>query len=266
MDSMEPFARVAPGGQPAVAVCVAEPSLRERICNALEAGGHPVRLATGASRLCSGRGPAGSRRASCSPSTARTGLRSVLCTRFARSSGRRGRCSICGRARGGEVRRALELGVDGVLLESQIETALAAVVDVVCAGQVSVPSRRRFEVTCESADHAREADPRASRRRTYKPPDRGQALSRREHSQESSFLGVQQARCLVALRGRDDNPGPRARPGARRPGDRERSASAGRVSGGDFVPSSRLRDRVSAQNGPSLAVFGPSWSAPYPIS
>jgi len=53
---------------------------------------------------------------------------------------------VCRRARGAEVRRALELGVDGVVLNEDAEGALAAVVAVVCAGQVSVPSGRRGEV------------------------------------------------------------------------------------------------------------------------
>jgi len=44
------------------------------------------------------------------------------------------------------VRRALELGVDGVVLVDQVEAALSAVVEAVCAGQVSVPSERRREV------------------------------------------------------------------------------------------------------------------------
>ena len=150
MDSFDPLSRVAPGGQSAVAVCVAEPSLQERICSALEAGGHPVqaRHATIQALLGSwtGRQPACIVLAADRPDGAAIGplhaIRSEL--------GAAGAVLICGRARGGEIRRALELGVDGVLLESQIETALAAVVDVVCAGQVSVPSRRRFEVTARS--------------------------------------------------------------------------------------------------------------------
>lgn len=150
MDNMEPFARVAPGGQPAVAVCVKESSLRERICDALEAGGHPVEARHGSIQALlgswTGRQPACIVLAVERPDGAAIGplhaIRSEL--------GAAGAVLICGRARGGEVRRALELGVDGVLLESQIETALAAVVDVVCAGQVSVPSRRRFEVSARA--------------------------------------------------------------------------------------------------------------------
>ena len=44
------------------------------------------------------------------------------------------------------MRRALELGVGGIVLEDEAREALAAVVAVVCAGQVSVPSRQREAV------------------------------------------------------------------------------------------------------------------------
>jgi DNA-binding NarL/FixJ family response regulator len=53
---------------------------------------------------------------------------------------------VCRRAGGAHVRRALVLGVDGVVLMDRIEAALASVVSVVCAGQVSIPSERRGEV------------------------------------------------------------------------------------------------------------------------
>ena len=44
------------------------------------------------------------------------------------------------------MRRALELGVDGIVLKDDAEEALAAVVAAVCAGQVSVPSGTRGAV------------------------------------------------------------------------------------------------------------------------
>jgi DNA-binding NarL/FixJ family response regulator len=53
---------------------------------------------------------------------------------------------VCARANGTDVRRALELGVDGVVLTDELEDALAAVVAAVCAGQVSVPRGQRAEV------------------------------------------------------------------------------------------------------------------------
>jgi DNA-binding NarL/FixJ family response regulator len=53
---------------------------------------------------------------------------------------------VCPRAGAAHVRRALSLGVDGVVLVDQVDAALAHVVAAVCAGQVSIPSERRGEV------------------------------------------------------------------------------------------------------------------------
>jgi DNA-binding NarL/FixJ family response regulator len=53
---------------------------------------------------------------------------------------------MCGTARGAEIRRALELGVSGVVLSDDAERALPAVVGAVCAGQVSVPAAERAQV------------------------------------------------------------------------------------------------------------------------
>ena len=50
---------------------------------------------------------------------------------------------VCRRAVTLDVRRALELGVDGIVLKEDAAEALAAVVAAVCAGQVSVPSGQR---------------------------------------------------------------------------------------------------------------------------
>jgi two-component system response regulator DesR len=44
------------------------------------------------------------------------------------------------------VRRAVELGVDGLVLNDDGEEALVAVVAAVCAGQVSVPGGHRGEI------------------------------------------------------------------------------------------------------------------------
>ena len=53
---------------------------------------------------------------------------------------------VCRRAGTAHVRRALILGVDGVVLVDQVDAALAHVVAAVCAGQVSIPSESRREV------------------------------------------------------------------------------------------------------------------------
>ena len=50
---------------------------------------------------------------------------------------------VCKRGRVSDVRRALELGVDGIVLEDGLDDALGPVVEAVCAGQVSAPSKQR---------------------------------------------------------------------------------------------------------------------------
>ena len=129
-----------------VGVCVEEDGPRERVCEVLEAGGHAVaaEAATvdGLLAAVDGSAPACIVVASERPDRAaisevqllRSQLDGVACV------------LVCRRARGLEVRRALELGVDGVLLIEELEDALAAVVSVVCAGQVSLPSAQRAEV------------------------------------------------------------------------------------------------------------------------
>ncbi len=133
-----------------VAVCAEERTLCDQVCAALVAGGHIVlaRDATIEALL-----------ASCNGSTPvcvvvamdRPGRSAVSTVRLIRS--RLDGVSavlVCGRASGTEVRRALELGVDGVVLRNDAEEALAAVVAAVCAGQVSVPNRQRGEVVAQA--------------------------------------------------------------------------------------------------------------------
>ena len=129
-----------------VAVCVRERSLRDRICATLEAGGHPVELrVAGVDDLLgcwNGAGPV------CLVITAeRPDRATVEAVRAIRPDiDAQAVVLICRRAGAAQVRRALELGVDGVVLVDQIEAALSAVVEAVCAGQVSVPGERRREV------------------------------------------------------------------------------------------------------------------------
>jgi len=134
----------------AVAVCAADPVLEERICDALLAGGHSVQARQENVRgLLAARN--GSRPACVVAAVDAPAGDTVGALRAIRPSlGAPATVLVCRRARGPEVRRALKLGVDGVLLEAEIETALAAVVEVVCAGQVSVPSRRRSDVTARA--------------------------------------------------------------------------------------------------------------------
>jgi DNA-binding NarL/FixJ family response regulator len=132
-----------------VAVCVKEPPLLDRVCAALTAGGHAV-FARGANvesvlASCNGNAPAcvvvGADRPDSSAVEAARMIRSKLKEPAT--------VLICRSARGTELRRALELGVDGVVLRDDADQALVAVVEVVCVGQVSVPSEQRGEVRAQ---------------------------------------------------------------------------------------------------------------------
>jgi DNA-binding NarL/FixJ family response regulator len=126
-----------------VAVCASERSFGDRITAALRNRGHTVsaRAADGERLLesCDGVMPA------CVVVAAGRPDRSTVNTiRLIRSKiGEVPAVLVCHRAVGADVRRALELGVDGLVLEHDAERVLADVVTVVCAGQVSVPSGRR---------------------------------------------------------------------------------------------------------------------------
>jgi len=130
----------------AVAVCSEQGSLRDRIYATLRAGGHSVisRSATGEELLasCNGTKP------SCVVIAADRPARSALDTvRLVRSQlGRVCAVLVCRRAPVADVRRALELGVDGVVLAGDADQALAAVIVTVCAGQVSAPAGQRRAV------------------------------------------------------------------------------------------------------------------------
>jgi DNA-binding NarL/FixJ family response regulator len=131
--------------RPRVAVCIRPGELRERVCAALAGGGHSVevRAATLDDLLAGGEIPPACLVVAAELPDRRTvetlqAIRSELATTAV--------VLICRRAGGAHVRRALVLGVDGVVLTDRIEAALASVVSVVCAGQVSIPSERRGEV------------------------------------------------------------------------------------------------------------------------
>ena len=132
-----------------VAVCVKELPLLDRVCAALTAGGHAV-FARGANvesvlASCNGNAPAcvvvGADRPDSSAVEAARMIRSKL--------EKTATVLVCQSARGTELRRALELGVDGVVLRDDADQALVAVVEVVCVGQVSVPSGQRGEVRAQ---------------------------------------------------------------------------------------------------------------------
>jgi DNA-binding NarL/FixJ family response regulator len=133
-----------------VAVCVEDPSHRERVCAALTDGGHAV-LARGASvdgllAACGGGMPACVVIAADRPD--RAAIETVRATR-SRLDGAPA-VLVCGRARGDEVRRAVGMGVDGVVLNDDLEDVLVAVVAAVCAGQLSIPGGRRGGIRAEA--------------------------------------------------------------------------------------------------------------------
>lgn len=53
---------------------------------------------------------------------------------------------VCNRAGAGDVRRALASRIDGVVVASQLDVALASVIAAVMSGQSCVPSRHRSEL------------------------------------------------------------------------------------------------------------------------
>jgi two-component system response regulator DesR len=133
-----------------VGVCVQNRSLRDRVCAALGAGGHGVfaRAATVEDLLASVDGTA----PSCVVVATDTPDRSAVSALRLIRSKLENTCGVlvCRRARGPQVRRALELGIDGVVLTDEVEDALAAVVAAVCAGQVSVPRGQRGELRAQA--------------------------------------------------------------------------------------------------------------------
>ena len=133
-----------------IGVCVEERPLRDQVCRALAAAGHVVlaREATAEGLLasCNGSAPSCVVVAADRPDRSAVGTVRLIRSKLEGLSA----VLLCRRARGSEVRRALELGIDGVVLEKEAEDALAAVVAVVCAGQVSVPSVQRGEVRAQA--------------------------------------------------------------------------------------------------------------------
>ena len=129
-----------------VALCAEERSFREQVSAALAAGGHAVvsRSATGEGMLasCNGIVPACVVVAADRPDRSTTDIVHLVRSRLGHVSA----VLVCRRAVVADVRRALELGVDGIVLKDDAEEALGAVVVAVCAGQVSAPGGQRGAV------------------------------------------------------------------------------------------------------------------------
>jgi DNA-binding NarL/FixJ family response regulator len=131
---------------PPVAVCIRLPELGDRVCAALAAGGHPVglRVAKLDDLLAAGDGIAPACLVIAAERPDRPTVDALQAVRAELDPV--AVVLVCRLAGAAHVRRALALGVDGVVLTDQVETALAPVVGAVCAGQVSIPSERRREV------------------------------------------------------------------------------------------------------------------------
>jgi DNA-binding NarL/FixJ family response regulator len=131
------------GASQRVALCAEVDSLRDRALTALEDGGHRVVAAEGNTdalvRELEGIG-AQALVVACSRAD-RVTVEGTL----AAAEALRADCHIMitDRAGDAEVRRALQLGIGGVVLAADIDRALAAAVAVVGAGQVCVPDSQR---------------------------------------------------------------------------------------------------------------------------
>jgi DNA-binding NarL/FixJ family response regulator len=131
---------------PVVAVCSEDESLRDRVSAVLADAGQAVlsRSASAEQLLASCNGTAPTCVVVAADAPGRSTAEKV---RLIRS--RLGKVSavlVCRHAAVADVRRALELGVDGVVLVADADEALAAVVVAVCAGQVSAPAGQRQAV------------------------------------------------------------------------------------------------------------------------
>jgi DNA-binding NarL/FixJ family response regulator len=120
--------------------------VRDRVCAALDAAGHVVAARGGGVEevlsACEGSRPAcvvvaGRRPDDATVATLRR-IRSELAGVAA--------VLVCESASAAEVRRRVQLGIDGVVLIDQVEAALGLVVATVCAGQVSIPRERRSDI------------------------------------------------------------------------------------------------------------------------
>jgi two-component system response regulator DesR len=138
--------RESTGDGPIVAVCSEQDSLGERLSAVLADAGHPVlsRSASAEQLLasCNGTVPACVVVAAEAPGRSTAEAVRLIRQRLGEVSA----VLVCRQARVADVRRALELGADGVVLAADADRALPAVVVAVCAGQVSAPAGQRRAV------------------------------------------------------------------------------------------------------------------------
>jgi len=126
-----------------VGLCASDPTFSDRVGAVLEAAGCAVlaRSASGEGLLasCIGNVPTCVVIASDRPDRSTVDIVRLVRSRLKDLPA----VLVCRRAVVGDVRRALELGVDGIVLMDGADEALGAVVEAVCAGQVSAPSGQR---------------------------------------------------------------------------------------------------------------------------
>ena len=126
-----------------VSLCATDPASGEQVAAVLEAAGHTVlaRSASGEGLLasCIGNVPACVVVAADRPDRSTVDIVRLVRSRLEELPA----VLVCRRAMVADVRRALELGVDGIVLQEGAEEALGAVVEAVCAGQVSAPNEQR---------------------------------------------------------------------------------------------------------------------------
>jgi DNA-binding NarL/FixJ family response regulator len=126
-----------------VALCASDPAFGEQVAALLETAGHAVlaRSASGEGLLasCIGNVPACVVIAADRPDRATVDILRLVRSRLEDLPA----VLVCQRAMVADVRRALELGVDGIVLKEGVEAALGAVIEAVCAGQVSAPNEQR---------------------------------------------------------------------------------------------------------------------------
>jgi DNA-binding NarL/FixJ family response regulator len=129
-----------------VAVCAEESSMRSRVVAVLRTAGHELvaEEASPAALAATGRRQAptcvvlAAERPTSAAARAADELRATL--------GADSSVLVCGFVGDGQLRRALAIGVSGVVLADELDRALALVVTVVGAGQVSVPREMRDHV------------------------------------------------------------------------------------------------------------------------
>ena len=117
---------------------------------------------------------------------------------------------VCRRAVVADIRRALELGVDGIVLGRAPRRPWAP------SSRPSVRGRCRHQRTAPGASRASIDDPRetgsdAGGRGADQLADRGRAVPGREHRQEPSVVGLREAGCLLSQRSDRRHPGSRTR-------------------------------------------------------